>query len=263
MKKFLCAVLVSSLTLLTACGKREEVGYQSFPDQQRNADNMNQQVAAIKSCMAEGLSEETCAGIHQQLVTGTLKGSPNMSSCEAQYGAGQCGSVPVAHADGSTGSVILPLVAGAALGYLAHHMMSTRSMPSGVSVPTPGWVNNRPSVYERAVTRYRQTDSIIGKDVKPSPVQSGNYAVKQGYTEKSFVVNNKQVASNSNTVPKPYVVPGSVKPTQETSKAPAKVEYKAPATGYAQQQKPAQTYSPPKVSYSSTSSASRSGGGKR
>lgn len=253
------AASVASIALV-ACGKREEmVGNQSYPAQVTS--NMSSQVAAIKSCMEQGLSEETCVSVHKQMVAGTLTGSPSMSTCEAQYGAGQCGNVPVAHSDGSSGSIILPLVAAAAAGYLAHSLMSSNSMPSGVTVPQKSWLNNRPAVYQQAVTQNRQTASIIGKDVKPVQ-QVNSYAVKQEHAQKSVTVNGKQIATDTGKVPTPYTVPGAVKPTQVAPQAPAKVEYKAPTTAYVQQQRPAPVSTPPRVTYSpsySPTSSSRSG----
>lgn len=249
----ICGLMVISVAL-SACGKNEDQAV-TRPSSPPLVQGMNQQVAAIKGCMEEGLSEETCVTVHKQMVTGTLTGSPSISACEAQYGVGKCDTVPVARPDGSSGSIILPLVAGAAMGYIAHSLMSSNSMPSGATTPQRSWLNNRPPIYQQVAQGQRQTSSIIGKDVKPVQQPNG-YAVKSGYAQQSVNVNGNPVAEN-NKLPTPYVVPGAVKPTQAAPQAPAKVEYKAPTSGYARPQQPAQVSRPPSVSYSSSRSGKR------
>jgi uncharacterized protein YgiB involved in biofilm formation len=261
MRKFLVGTLVVA-TLLSACGKKEEVA-QVHPVAQNTA--MSQQVMAIKSCMEEGLSEDTCAGVHKQMVAGTLTGSPNVASCEAQYGAGQCGSVPVARPDGSSGSVILPLAAGAALGYLAHSMMSTNSMPGGAVMPQRSWVNNRPAIYQQAAKQNAGTTQFLPSVSGAKPVaQTNNFAVKDGYGDKKVSVNGKPVVGN-NVVSQVAALPSQKQTEQVKPSVQTKVEYKAPTSAYAQQQAPAKV-SPPTVTYkpiTSYSPAPSSGSRKR
>ena len=110
------------------------------------APTMQSGTEAIKACMANGLSEATCAQVYHDMMSGRPpQGAATFAECEAKYGVGQCGSNPVPTASG-TGSVFLPLVAGAALGALGGYLLSKNLAPKGAYVPPTDWLKNRPSI---------------------------------------------------------------------------------------------------------------------
>ncbi len=110
------------------------------------APTMQTGAEAIKACMANGLSETTCAQVYHDMMAGRPpQGAATFAECEAKYGVGQCGSNPVPTASG-TGSVFLPLVAGAALGALGGYLLSKNLAPKGAYVPPTDWLKNRPSI---------------------------------------------------------------------------------------------------------------------
>ena len=110
------------------------------------APTMQNGTEAIKACMANGLSEATCAQVYHDMMAGRPpQGAATFAECEAKYGAGQCGGNPVPTASG-TGSVFLPLVAGAALGALGGYLLSKNLAPKGAYVPPTDWLKNRPSI---------------------------------------------------------------------------------------------------------------------
>ena len=259
--KFIVSTLAVA-AILTACGKVEIPADQL---QVTSSEMMQQQVAAIKSCMDQGLSEETCASVHKQMSSGTLTGSPTMAACESQYGVGQCGSVPVASSNGSSHSIILPLVLGAAAGYIAHSWITSNSAPVGAVAPTRAWLENKPAVYQQSVERERTKPTFI-QPLPSKSQQAKSFAVQDGYSQKKVTMNGNAVAG-ANKVPLPQpATPGAVRtePVKQTQVAPAQsaqqratVEYKAPTTGYAQQSR--QTSAAPSYSYKSPSpSPSRS-----
>lgn len=101
---------------------------------------------AIKACKANGLEEATCAQVYHDMMAGRPpQGAATFADCEAKYGVGQCGNNPVPNATG-TGSVFLPLVAGAALGALGGYLLSKNLAPKGAYVPPTDWLKNRPSI---------------------------------------------------------------------------------------------------------------------
>ncbi|WP_156863723.1 DUF1190 domain-containing protein [Casimicrobium huifangae] len=110
------------------------------------APTMQNGTEAIKACIANGLSEATCAQVYHDMMAGRPpQGAATFAECEAKYGVGQCGSNPVPTASG-TGSVFLPLVAGAALGALGGYLLSKNLAPKGAYVPPTDWLKNRPSI---------------------------------------------------------------------------------------------------------------------
>lgn len=110
------------------------------------APTMQTGAEAIKACMANGLSEATCAQVYHDMMAGRPpQGAATFAECEAKYGVGQCGSNPVPTASG-TGSVFLPLVAGAALGALGGYLLSKNLAPKGAYVPPTDWLKNRPAI---------------------------------------------------------------------------------------------------------------------
>ena len=110
------------------------------------APTMQNGTEAIKACMANGLSEATCAQVYHDMMAGRPpQGAATFAECEAKYGVGQCGSNPVPTASG-TGSVFLPLIAGAALGALGGYLLSKNLAPKGAYVPPTDWLKNRPSI---------------------------------------------------------------------------------------------------------------------
>lgn len=110
------------------------------------APTMQNGTEAIKACMGNGLSEATCAQVYHDMMAGRPpQGAATFADCEAKYGVGQCGSSPVPAANG-TGSVFLPLVAGAALGALGGYLLSKNLAPKGAYVPPTDWLKNRPAI---------------------------------------------------------------------------------------------------------------------
>ena len=103
-------------------------------------------IEAIKSCKAGGLDEATCTQVYHDMMAGRPpQGAATLANCEAKYGSGQCGNNPVPNANGS-GSVFLPLVAGAALGALGGYLLSKNLAPKGAYVPPTDWLKNRPAI---------------------------------------------------------------------------------------------------------------------
>lgn len=101
---------------------------------------------AIKACKAEGLEEANCVSIYHDMIAGKQpQGAPTLAGCEAQHGVGNCGSNPIPNANGS-GSVFLPLLAGAAMGAIGGYFLSKNLAPKGAYVPPTDWLRNRPAV---------------------------------------------------------------------------------------------------------------------
>lgn len=101
---------------------------------------------AIKACKANGLEEATCTQVYHDMMAGRPpQGAATLADCEAKFGAGQCGNNPVPNANGS-GSVFLPLVAGAALGALGGYLLSKNLAPKGAYTPPTDWMKSQPAI---------------------------------------------------------------------------------------------------------------------
>ncbi len=110
------------------------------------APTMQTGMEAIKACKANGLEEATCTQVYHDMMAGRPpQGAATLADCETKYGAGQCGNNPVPNASGS-GSVFLPLVAGAALGALGGNLLSKNLAPKGAYTPPTDWMKNQPSI---------------------------------------------------------------------------------------------------------------------
>ena len=110
------------------------------------APTMQTGMEAIKACKANGLEEATCTQVYHDMMAGRPpQGAATLADCEAKYGAGKCGNNAVPNASGS-GSVFLPLVAGAALGALGGYLLSKNLAPKGAYVPPTDWLKNQPSI---------------------------------------------------------------------------------------------------------------------
>jgi|GEM_PF-1419137 len=110
------------------------------------APTMQTGMEAIKACKANGLEEATCTQVYHDMMAGRPpQGAATLADCEAKYGVGKCGNNPVPTASG-TGSVFLPLVAGAALGALGGYLLSKNLAPKGAYVPPTDWLKNRPAI---------------------------------------------------------------------------------------------------------------------
>ncbi len=110
------------------------------------APTMQTGMEAIKACKANGLEEATCTQVYHDMMAGRPpQGASTLADCEAKFGAGQCGNNPVPNANGS-GSVFLPLVAGAALGALGGYLLSKNLAPKGAYTPPTDWLKNRPAI---------------------------------------------------------------------------------------------------------------------
>lgn len=110
------------------------------------APTMQTGMEAIKACKANGLEEASCTQVYHDMMAGRPpQGAATLADCETKYGAGQCGNNPVPNASGS-GSVFLPLVAGAALGALGGYLLAKNLAPKGAYVPPTDWLKNRPAI---------------------------------------------------------------------------------------------------------------------
>ena len=147
--------LAISAALLTLAGCDNSVPPRAMPtappaavaqSAATQAPTMQTGTEAVKACIANGLSEATCAQVYHDMMAGRPpQGAASFAECETKYGAGQCGSNPVPSANG-TGSVFLPLVAGAALGALGGYLLSKNLAPKGAYVPPTDWLKNRPAI---------------------------------------------------------------------------------------------------------------------
>jgi hypothetical protein len=110
------------------------------------APTMQTGMEAIKACKANGLEEATCTQVYHDMMAGRPpQGAASFAECESKYGVGKCGNNPVPNASGS-GSVFLPLVAGAALGALGGYLLSKNLAPKSAYVPPTDWLKNQPAV---------------------------------------------------------------------------------------------------------------------
>lgn len=113
---------------------------------QTQAPTMQTGMEAIKACKANGLEEATCTQVYRDMMAGRPpQGATTLADCEAKYGVGKCGNNAVPNASG-TGSVFMPLIAGAALGALGGYLLSKNLAPKGAYVPPTDWLKNQPSI---------------------------------------------------------------------------------------------------------------------
>ena len=208
------------------------------------APTMQNGTEAIKACMANGLSEATCAQVYHDMLAGRPpQGAATFAECEAKYGVGQCGNHPVPTASG-TGSVFLPLVAGAALGALGGYLLSKNLAPKGAYVPPTDWLKNRPSISAPqnpvAGAAGGAAGAIAGgaKSTSAYAQAPGNYSTG---TTKVAGVDGKTAqfsapgAAKSGVAPPPVSQPGSAySPQAPVANAPrygsGSYAYKAPQT---------------------------------
>lgn len=144
------AALTAAMLALTGCD--HPTPPQAMPSTpptvaaQTQAPTMQTGMEAIKACKANGLEEATCTQVYRDMMAGRPpQGAATLADCEARHGVGQCGNNPVPNASG-TGSVFLPLVAGAALGALGGYLLSKNLAPKGAYVPPTDWLKNQPSI---------------------------------------------------------------------------------------------------------------------
>lgn len=144
------ATLAAATALLGIAGCDRATPPQAMPSTPpaaiAQAPTMQTGVEAIKACKAGGLDEASCTQVYHDMMAGRPpQGAATFADCEAKYGAGQCGNRSVPNASG-TGSVFLPLVAGAALGALGGYLLSKNLAPKGAYVPPTDWLKSRPSI---------------------------------------------------------------------------------------------------------------------
>lgn len=149
------ATLTTALLALTGCDHATpQQAVPSAPSSppatvaqaQTQAPTMQTGMEAIKACKANGLEEATCTQVYRDMMAGRPpQGAATLADCEARHGVGQCGNNPVPNANG-TGSVFLPLVAGAALGALGGYLLSKNLAPKGAYTPPTDWLKNQPSI---------------------------------------------------------------------------------------------------------------------
>jgi uncharacterized protein YgiB involved in biofilm formation len=238
MKKVFAALLALFVSILSACSKEPlSIPVQSQPVIQKQA-GMGERVHVIKNCVDEGLSEQTCSAVYQQMVTGNVQGSSTLAQCEQQYGAGNCSSVPMRRADGQTETSFLPLLVAAAIGYMAANMFSSNTVPHGAMMPSRQWAESK--IYTRGQQQtLPSAPALIAPPVtKPKtsqPAKQSDYASSDGYN-KNVTVNGQQLPTSSN-VPKltdnKQVVPSV------TPKPSGQVTYSQPSSAYSQPMKPA------------------------
>lgn len=136
---------------------------------------------AIKACKANGLEEATCTQVYHDMMAGRPpQGAATLADCEAKFGAGQCGNNPVPNANGS-GSVFLPLVAGAALGALGGYLLSKNLAPKGAYTPPTDWMKNQPAI-------------SAPQNPVPGMAKSGAAASAYSQTPGSYKVGDTRVA---------------------------------------------------------------------
>lgn len=264
--------IVVAISVLAACGKREEqleepTAQSSVPAPQL----MDQHTAAIRSCMQDGgLSEETCVGVYRQMMSGQLQGTSTKTSCEAQHGAGACQQMSVASPGGGETSIFVPMLIGVAAGYLASNFFRSNTvMPSSAVYPTQRWTAQQPHISRLYDNRRAQQQTTV-VTLKP-PVTTGqpqrtekSFVPNDGYGKKTYTVNGQQVQSgNALAMPK-QVIP--TQPTQKVEQRPAVNSFvQRPAQQIAPPAPPKVTYNtqsaPAKPSYNSGTTSS--GGGRR
>ncbi|MBL8311086.1 MAG: DUF1190 domain-containing protein [Burkholderiales bacterium] len=205
------------------------------------APTMQTGTEAIKACMANGLSEATCAQVYHDMMAGRPpQGAATFAECEAKYGVGQCGKNPVPTASG-TGSVFLPLVAGAALGALGGYLLSKNLTPKGAYVPPTDWLKNRPSISAPQNPAMGGAAGAMTGDARRTSAYAqaaGNYntgATKAAGVDGKTAQFNAPGAAKSSVTPPPASQPGSAYgPQAPTANGPrygsGNYAYKAPQT---------------------------------
>ena len=156
------------------------------------APTMQTGIEAITSCKAGGLDEATCTQVYRDMMAGRPpQGAATLATCEAKYGAGQCGNNPVPNASGS-GSVFLPLIAGAALGALGGYFLSKNLAPKGAYVPPTDWLKNRPAI---SAAQNPGIGTAFGGNAAGAPAKVSPYAQTPG----SYKVAEPKVGGLSGT----------------------------------------------------------------
>ena len=151
------------------------------------APTMQTGIEAITSCKAGGLDEATCTQVYRDMMAGRPpQGAATLATCEAKYGSGQCGNNPVPNASGS-GSVFLPLVAGAALGAIGGYLLSKNLAPKGAYVPPTDWLKNRPAI---SAAQNPGIGTAFGGNAAGAPAKVSPYAQTPG----SYKVADPKVA---------------------------------------------------------------------
>ena len=141
------------------------------------APTMQTGIEAITSCKAGGLDEATCTQVYHDMMAGRPpQGAATLANCESKYGSGQCGNNPVPNANGS-GSVFLPLVAGAALGALGGYLLSKNLAPKGSYVPPTDWLKNRPAI---SAAQNPGIGTTFGGNAAGAPAKVSPYAQTPG-----------------------------------------------------------------------------------
>ena len=143
---FTLATSVATALAISACGGDHSPPKPQVAINTPAAHTLQTGADAIKACKAEGLEEANCVSIYHDMMAGKQpQGAPTLAGCEAQNGVGNCGSNPIPNANGS-GSVFLPLLAGAAMGAIGGYFLSKHLAPQGAYVPPTDWLRNRPTV---------------------------------------------------------------------------------------------------------------------
>ena len=143
---FTLAPAVFLALAVSACGGDHQAPKPQAALSTPQAQTLQSGADAIKACKAEGLEEANCVSIYHDMMAGKQpQGAPTLAGCEAQHGVGNCGSNPIPNANGS-GSVFLPLLAGAAMGAIGGYFLSKHLAPQGAYVPPTDWLRNRPTV---------------------------------------------------------------------------------------------------------------------
>ena len=176
---------------------------------QTEAATMQTGMEAIKACKANGLEEATCTQVYRDMMAGRPpQGAATLADCEAKHGAGQCGNNPIPNASG-TGSVFLPLVAGAALGALGGYLLSKNLAPKGAYTPPTNWLKNQPSISAAQ-------NPVAGTAKGGSGASTSAYAQTPG----NYKVGNAKVAGVSSTAVNQFTPPtGSSKASAAPSPA--------------------------------------------
>ena len=143
---FTLAISFATALAISACGGDHSPPTPQVAINTPLAQTLQTGAEAIKACKAEGLEEANCVSIYHDMMAGKQpQGAPTLAGCEAQHGVGNCGSNPIPNANGS-GSVFLPLLAGAAMGAIGGYFLSKNLAPKGAYVPPTDWLRNRPTV---------------------------------------------------------------------------------------------------------------------
>ena len=143
---FTLAPAIALALAVAACGGDHQPPKPQVAISAPQAQTLQTGADAIKACKAEGLEEANCVSIYHDMMAGKQpQGAPTLAGCEAQHGVGNCGSNPIPNANGS-GSVFLPLLAGAAMGAIGGYFLSKNLAPKGAYVPPTDWLRNRPAV---------------------------------------------------------------------------------------------------------------------